>query len=93
MVSAVFHSPLDASDTGSGTPSTLARTMTNIAISPEATGATGQKSLQNPGYDWRGLWLAVLPPLMGLGLLVGLWALVSISGGDFQRPVLPQRPQ
>jgi nitrate/nitrite transport system permease protein len=27
--------------------------------------------------DWRGFWLAVLPPLLGLVLLVGLWALVS----------------
>ncbi len=30
-------------------------------------------------YDWRDLWLAVLPPIFGLGLLVGLWALVSIT--------------
>ncbi len=29
--------------------------------------------------DWRPFWLAVLPPLMGLGLLMGLWALVSIT--------------
>jgi len=32
-----------------------------------------------PSYDWRGLWLAVLPPILGLGLLIGIWALVSIT--------------
>jgi nitrate/nitrite transport system permease protein len=30
-------------------------------------------------FDWRGVIMAVLPPLMGLGLLVGIWALVSIG--------------
>ncbi len=32
--------------------------------------------------DWRAFWLAVLPPVMGLALLVGLWAVVSISTGS-----------
>jgi nitrate/nitrite transport system permease protein len=62
-----------------------------------------------PGIDWRGksrdFWTAVLPPLMGLVLLIGIWAIVSITtkqqhpqpagdleagAGDLQRPVLPQ---
>ena len=30
-------------------------------------------------YDWRGLVTVVLPPLLGLGLLVGIWALISIG--------------
>jgi nitrate/nitrite transport system permease protein len=30
-------------------------------------------------YDWRALLLAVLPPVFGLGLLVGIWALVSLG--------------
>ena len=34
--------------------------------------------VQQP-YDWRALLLSVLPPLFGLGLLVGIWALVSIT--------------
>jgi nitrate/nitrite transport system permease protein len=32
--------------------------------------------------DWRALALVVVPPVLGLGLLVGLWALVSISTGS-----------
>ena len=85
MVSAVFHSPLAASE----------GIATKREAPPSATaGASGSKSLSDPapaavtpvvpaapgtGPYWRGLVMAVLPPLMGLGLLVGIWALVSIS--------------
>jgi nitrate/nitrite transport system permease protein len=30
-------------------------------------------------YDWNALWFSVLPPLLGLALLIGLWAIVSAS--------------
>jgi nitrate/nitrite transport system permease protein len=30
-------------------------------------------------FDWRGLWQTVIPPVLGLGLLLGLWALITIS--------------
>ncbi|MES2947243.1 MAG: nitrate ABC transporter permease [Pseudomonadota bacterium] len=80
MVSAVFHSPLASSE--------------SVAIKKEATSsgstrAIGSKALSTSvpaapvtaraTRDWRGAVMAVLPPLMGLGLLVGIWALVSIS--------------
>ncbi|NBW52039.1 MAG: nitrate ABC transporter, permease protein [Betaproteobacteria bacterium] len=32
-----------------------------------------------PPFEWRGIWLHVLPPILGLGLLVTIWALVSIT--------------
>ena len=32
-----------------------------------------------PPFDWRGMWLHVLPPILGLGLMVTIWALVSIT--------------
>ena len=85
MVSAVFHSPLAAASESIA--------MKNEASHAEPTGATASKPLshsastastavaatQSAPRDWRGLVMAVLPPLMGLGLLVGIWALVSIS--------------
>ena len=41
------------------------------------------KATLAPGIDWRGksrdFWTAVLPPLMGLSLLIGIWAIVSIT--------------
>jgi nitrate/nitrite transport system permease protein len=32
-----------------------------------------------PTRDWRGMVMVVLPPLLGLGLLIGIWSIVSIS--------------
>jgi nitrate/nitrite transport system permease protein len=37
-------------------------------------------------YDWNGLLLKVLPPLIGIGLLVGIWALLTMNGGSFPTP-------
>ena len=82
MVSAVFHAPLAAASDSD-------------AIKKEApyaypTRASGSKPISQPvtysaltvsrtPFDWRALAMSVLPPVMGLGLLVGIWALVSIS--------------
>ena len=86
MVSAVFHSPLTAA--------TESIAMKKEAGHAHSTGASGSKSFDSstqtlisaiapaaarPPRDWRGLVMTVLPPLMGLGLLIGIWAIVSIS--------------
>jgi nitrate/nitrite transport system permease protein len=83
MVSAVFHSPLDASsmNTSTATPSAPARPAAK-AVPSAAPAATSATPRSRPAFDWRGLWLRVLPPLFGLGLLVGIWALVSVSTGS-----------
>ena len=73
MVSAVFHSPLGAAVAEPG---------------PSAPYPTGLASLPEPGRGrdwgglWRGFWLATLPPLFGLTLLVLVWSLVSHSSGS-----------
>jgi len=72
MVSAVFHSPLAVTEPVEAS----ARVLTNTTAA--AFIATPVPVARQP-FDWRGLWLAVLPPVIGLGLLVGLWALVSIT--------------
>ena len=102
MVSAVFHSPLDAAPAGAAH-----NAMNNVATNALPAGAKAQKTLNPapaakatpaPGAaapatrDWaalsRSFWLAVLPPLCGLGLLVGLWAVVSTTtGGSIPSPV------
>jgi nitrate/nitrite transport system permease protein len=74
MVSAVFHSPSGV-DFDAPTP-TIAPKM--IATTAAAASASVSPAPKLP-YDWRGLWLKVLPPVLGLGLLIGIWALVSIS--------------
>ena len=86
MVSAVFHAPLDTA------PAATQDAINNIATSALPTGATTKKhSKTTPtkapaDRDWaassRSFWLAVLPPLCGLGLLLGVWALVSAGTGN-----------
>ena len=78
MVSAVFHSPREAS----------------IAVEPVVAAPPAASSAQTPdrprppraAFDWRGLWLRLLPPFMGIGLLIGIWALLTMNGGAFPTP-------
>ena len=86
MVSAVFHTPLDTA------PAATQDAINNIATSALSTGSTSQQHSKTPptkapaDRDWaassRSFWLAVLPPLCGLGLLLGVWALVSAGTGN-----------
>ena len=82
MVSAMFHSPLATASEGDA--------IKNEASHAYSTRASGSKPLSPPvqtvvpaeprtRHDWRALVMTVLPPMMGLALLVGVWALVSIS--------------
>jgi nitrate/nitrite transport system permease protein len=76
MVSAVFHSPLDAAP-----PDTAARDLQVVAkpAANDVLQAPSPTPARKPPIDWRGLWLRVLPPLAGLGLLVVLWEIVSVA--------------
>ncbi|OYT85700.1 MAG: nitrate ABC transporter, permease protein [Burkholderiales bacterium PBB6] len=81
MVSAVFHSPMNPTPTASapaGTDATTAHTVAEV-VAPAAVVAP--KPARSP-FDWRGLWLQVLPPVLGLGLMIGIWALLTIKSGS-----------
>jgi len=71
MVSAVFHSP-----TGGKTASAPVAPLTTQQVANAAAAATAH---MQRARQWHNFWMAVLPPLMGFGLLIGLWALVSIT--------------
>nr|WP_145552571.1 nitrate ABC transporter permease [Variovorax boronicumulans] len=76
MVSAVFHAPLEAA------PSEIP--VRDLKIVPKAAANDVARTapltaVRKPPFDWRGLWLRVLPPLAGLGLLVVLWEIVSVA--------------
>ena len=84
MVSAVFHSPLEASQQ-------LAEEKARNTVRPEVLkGARADKaSIPQPergGIDWRELWLRVLPPVIGIALLVGIWALLTAKSTTFPTP-------
>ncbi len=91
MVSAVFHTPFDEAPVAasSSTPGTVKPATNTIAASADparsaarnSPAPVSQASAVKMPFDWRGVWMAVLPPVLGLGLLVGFWELVSVSTG------------
>jgi nitrate/nitrite transport system permease protein len=76
MVSAVFHSPREAA----ATPQPMA------AAAPASAAPPPVAAKPRPGLDWNALWMRVLPPLLGLALLIGVWALLTQKGGSFPTP-------
>ena len=75
MVSAVFHAPLDAA--------VAAPAATGPApAAPARRTEPAESPARASGFDWSALALAVVPPVLGLALLVGLWYLVSVSTGS-----------
>lgn len=81
MVSAVFHSPLQASQELKASRSAEAKG------APAASPAAAPHRAPKPPYDWRGWWLKVLPPILGIGLLIGIWALLTMKSTTFPTPI------
>ena len=84
MVSAVFHSPLspvaETSITQKDVTAThIAQRDATTAVSQGITSQATAAATGKPGFDWRGLAMTVVPPLLGFGLLIGIWALVSFG--------------
>jgi nitrate/nitrite transport system permease protein len=79
MVSAVFHNPRAAS---AGVATT---TPTEKPVVREPPKPAPARPPRDP-FDWRGLGARVLPPLIGMALLVGIWALLTQGGGPFPTP-------
>ncbi|MCR8961543.1 nitrate ABC transporter permease [Variovorax sp. S2] len=81
MVSAVFHSPLDASlplprageGRGEGAPRAEAAPLPTPLLKVE------KEQKQRTSIDLRAFWMRVLPPLAGFGLLVLIWELVAMK--------------
>ena len=90
MVSAVFHSPLDAAaDTGDGAGAGH-RSFQPVkagagAVPADAKSATTAKPTRQ-SVDWREVWLKILPPVAGVVLLIGIWALFTIKSSSFPTP-------
>jgi len=91
MVSAVFHSPMDASlpgprageGRGEGVPRTEA------APHPTPLPRVEREKKQRSPIDLRAFWMRVLPPLAGFGLLVLIWELIAMkSTTGFPSPLV-----
>ncbi|WP_157264542.1 nitrate ABC transporter permease [Azohydromonas aeria] len=78
MVSAVFHSPAQAAAEASAQPAAVAKPAPAQPVQPMAE--------RRPLLDLRALAGAVLPPLAGLALLIGVWALLTMNSTTFPTP-------
>jgi nitrate/nitrite transport system permease protein len=84
MVSAVFHSGPEVLNSASeATRSAAALPAGSAAVAPKPLPAAATAKMP---FDWRGLSMAVLPPLMGFALLVGVWALLTMNSTTFPTP-------
>jgi nitrate/nitrite transport system permease protein len=91
MVTAVFHSPFPSAPTQapSAINSSAARADNACPIADKVAqiASPTEVSSGRPSFDWRALWLKVVPPILGLALLVGIWAMVSVtSSNNFPSP-------
>ena len=80
MVSAVFHSPLAGAAATEPAPVAV-----KAAPAPTPTPSAPCRTGRAP-IDWRGVWLQVLPPVLGLALLIGVWALLTMKSETFPTP-------
>ena len=90
MVSAVFHSPYAVqSESPSIRPESVAvKAGVNAQVIVSAAPKHAEPKPVRTPTDWRGMFLSVFPPLLGFGLLVGLWAVISaITTGNIPTPV------
>ncbi|MDC6167288.1 nitrate ABC transporter permease [Paucibacter sp. XJ19-41] len=82
MVSAVFHSPSEASSSG---PISVSLP-TPDAPTVLAAGVVAPAPRPRRHLDMNSLWMRVLPPVLGLALLIGIWGLLTQKGGSFPTP-------
>ena len=80
MVSAVFHSPAEAAAEASAKPAAAAKP----SHAPVAKPALERRPL----IDLRALAGTVLPPVAGIALLIGIWALLTMNSTTFPTPAM-----
>ena len=83
MVSAVFHNPRAVAAAVSSAP---AKAAAPVKPAAEAPAGPALRAPREP-FDGRALALRVVPPVAGLGLVVLVWALLTMKGGSFPTPV------
>ena len=84
MVSAVFHSPLEAAADAATVPGSTPGRPAAAAAAP-AVPAPAAKPPPEP-FDWRELFMQLLPPVLGMALLIGVWALLTMNSTSFPSP-------
>ena len=78
MVAAVFHHAPAEAAASRADARPVVKAAAAVPAAPPAPKAP---------FDWRSLWLAVLPPVFGLALLVGVWGLLTMNSSTFPTPL------
>ena len=82
MVSAVFHTPFDPATRHGVTPLPEAVVRATAPVPVPAS----PRRLWRDCIDGRAIVLAVVPPVAGIALLVGIWALCTLKSTTFPSP-------
>ena len=82
MVSAVFHHPAASPRPEASNERLNDTPALKAAMPPAAAPAPAAPQAPRPTRDWSVLWLTVLPPVLGLALLVGIWGLATVGSGS-----------
>ena len=82
MVAAVFHAPADR-----GSDAKVAK-LALAVVSPLPVKAVAPAAAPAPKtpYDWRGLALKIVPPIIGIAVLVAVWAVLTRNSTTFPTP-------
>ena len=86
MVSAVFHSPLEASQQLADEKKRTAASVRPELVEGLRRAQPERVEPRKLNIDWREVWLRVLPPVIGFALLVGIWALLTAKSTTFPTP-------
>ena len=84
MVSAVFHTSIQTAAEARAT-----RLVKDAAVAAPKVAKPVVAKLQKTRepFDWNALWLKLLPPIFGIALLVGIWALLTMKSATFPTPL------
>ncbi len=88
MNSAIFQSAAEAAAQRAERTRKPATQAAAGETAPAKTAPAPAKVTSTPRepFDWRALWGRFLPPLAGMALLIGVWALLTMKGGAFPTP-------
>jgi nitrate/nitrite transport system permease protein len=86
MVAAVFHNPLPETAMASAPIQRAAphsSAINSIAAPAHSISTTGSKGIKKSTpkipFDWRELWLKIVPPILGMAVLAGVWQIIAMS--------------
>ena len=82
MVSAVFHTSLDTTRVVEAANEPRVPRPAAAAAPPAEVSVAAPR----PAYDWRALAMKVLPPIVGIAILIAIWSAATREGGSFPTP-------